>query len=361
MKNDHQLAHDGQTPAAVKLKARLCELTEVLQRRCKHALDMPRYNPLGARVRVLGRHVGKLPTTNLIRAYSATWGLEVQAVNGVRSVHLARPDVLPEEVVEICPISRHKPLLGVLRRNLGAIGAHAIWIKAPLPEVLVPLGYGCVYRTSQLPNIRPELKGDELWWIAAARIAEGEELLAPECWPEACAKGSGCGSSQTARPQPTCPADVDRGDNLACSDGSVQGAAGAHPAPRPDPLQLGELMGGIRFAASPVHGLGVFGRRAFRVGDLVDVCPALHLPDNGMMLVRDYAMRFGSETDADVVLPLGLGAVFNHRATPQVEWFYDIDMDTVVYVATQQTEIGEELFINYGQNYFPARGLDSSS
>merc|ERR1712060_398519 len=103
------------------------------------------------------------------------------------------------------------------------------------------------------------------------------------------------------------------------------------------------------------HGKGVFSMCRIAKGEILEVCPVFRLTWPAGELMDDYAMHFGAEPG--LVLPLGLGAVYNHRVNPQVEYFYDPETEMVVYWASQDIEVGEELFIDYGQTYFITRGL----
>ena len=104
------------------------------------------------------------------------------------------------------------------------------------------------------------------------------------------------------------------------------------------------------------HGRGVFAARAIASGETVEVCPTLELPEadvSGQLL--DYV--FDSPDHAKtVVMPLGYGMLYNHSADPNIEYF-EADDGAIAYVATRAVAAGEELTINYGEQWWDTREL----
>ena len=103
------------------------------------------------------------------------------------------------------------------------------------------------------------------------------------------------------------------------------------------------------------HGRGVFATRRFAKGDPVEVCPTLRLPDSEVTgSLGDYV--FKSIEDDEVLLLLGFGMLYNHSAEPNLEYFQD-DPDTITFVAARAVRAGEELTIDYGEEWWSLRGL----
>lgn len=104
------------------------------------------------------------------------------------------------------------------------------------------------------------------------------------------------------------------------------------------------------------HGRGVFATRRFRKGELVETCPTLQLPDGEVTgTLRDYV--FTSVKDGDIVLALGYGMLYNHSAEPNVEYEQE-DPSEISYYALRTVQPGEELTIDYGEEWWDARGID---
>jgi len=145
---------------------------------------------------------------------------------------------------------------------------------------------------------------------------------------------------------------------------------------------------GIRVAASGEKGLGVFAATSFTAGQLVEVAPALVVPDVAIQVYRggdtdvrpnvlsDYVYPFPLGRFAPVVphpahiVVLGYGMVYNHCAAPDfnVVWetvklpasmvrksSHGLTSYAVAFQATRDIQPGEELCWDYGHPYWEGR------
>ena len=105
------------------------------------------------------------------------------------------------------------------------------------------------------------------------------------------------------------------------------------------------------------HGRGVFATRAFAKGEAVETCPTLELHgDNVAGRLGDYV--FGSaESEDNVVLPLGYGMLYNHSYDANCEYVQD-GPDAITYLTTRDVAAGEELTIDYGEEWWSTRNLE---
>ena len=105
------------------------------------------------------------------------------------------------------------------------------------------------------------------------------------------------------------------------------------------------------------HGRGVFATRAFAKGDAVESCPTLEVHgDDVSGRLGDYV--FGSPESEDyVVLTLGYGMLYNHSYEANCEYVQD-GPDVITYVTTRDVEAGEELTIDYGEEWWSTRNLE---
>jgi SET domain-containing protein len=105
------------------------------------------------------------------------------------------------------------------------------------------------------------------------------------------------------------------------------------------------------------HGRGVFATRAFAKGEAVETCPTLELHgDNVAGRLGDYV--FGSaESEDNVVLPLGYGMLYNHSYDANCEYVQD-GPDAITYLTTRDVAAGEELTIDYGEEWWATRDLE---
>jgi hypothetical protein len=105
------------------------------------------------------------------------------------------------------------------------------------------------------------------------------------------------------------------------------------------------------------HGRGVFATRAYAKGDAVESCPTLEVPGDAVSgRLGDYV--FGSaENEDDVVLVLGYGMLYNHSYEANCEYVQD-GPGVITYVTTRDVEAGEELTIDYGEEWWSTRNLE---
>ena len=111
---------------------------------------------------------------------------------------------------------------------------------------------------------------------------------------------------------------------------------------------------GLKVTKGPL-GRGVFATRAFAKGDLIEVCPTVEVPDGDVSgLLNDYV--FTSVKDGDVLLVLGNGMLYNHSQNPNVEYVQD-EPTTITFRALRKVKSGDELTIDYGDEWWDTRGL----
>jgi SET domain-containing protein len=130
----------------------------------------------------------------------------------------------------------------------------------------------------------------------------------------------------------------------------------------------------VVIAPSRVHGLGVFAIEPIRKGEVIEECPCLplergyeHLPS----VINHYLYEWPYGGDGRAVV-WGSASIFNHAPSPNANWQTLDDPPRCVFRATRDIGAGEEVFIDYGDEYWqrhddypgiagaPARNLDRS-
>mmetsp|Transcript_14487 Transcript_14487/g.26666 ORF Transcript_14487/g.26666 Transcript_14487/m.26666 type:complete len:198 (-) Transcript_14487:165-758(-) len=151
-----------------------------------------------------------------------------------------------------------------------------------------------------------------------------------------------------------------------------------------------EQHGGLALRASPVHGLGVFAMRHFHADEVLEVCPCLKIDKATLPTtdaaqlkqgigtyvdLRDYlflmpallkAGMLSSRTSETLLLPLGYGMAYNHGEDGDANASFGVsvgkqEMLSLVFKATRSIAAGEELLVDYGQDWWHDRGLQPVS
>jgi SET domain-containing protein len=96
-------------------------------------------------------------------------------------------------------------------------------------------------------------------------------------------------------------------------------------------------------------GRGVFARRDFKRGELVEAAPVIVIPDEEVDLIEktalaDYYYKWG---DSHFALVLGYGSLYNFSATPNLLFKPDLKKNVMHYRARKTIRKEQELTINY--------------
>jgi hypothetical protein len=115
-----------------------------------------------------------------------------------------------------------------------------------------------------------------------------------------------------------------------------------------------EAPSGLAIGHGP-RGRGVFATRRFAKGELVERCPTVELPRSEVTgRLNDYV--YSSVNDGDVLVVLGYGMLYNHSENPNLEYTQERP-STIEFLALQTVRPGEELTIDYGDEWWETRGL----
>lgn len=109
---------------------------------------------------------------------------------------------------------------------------------------------------------------------------------------------------------------------------------------------------------SPNHGLGVFARRSFVPGEVVERVPLVVIPDEEMHFARmrgtimhRYPMPAVPDPDHSAWM-LGYGALYNHEPDPTLlnaRWTY-AGGRTLLFIAVRDIAPGDEITYDYGED-----------
>ena len=114
---------------------------------------------------------------------------------------------------------------------------------------------------------------------------------------------------------------------------------------------------------SPVHGQGVFATRAIAEGEIIEQCPYIVIDDDDLAeanRLQDYLFT-SPDQPGDYLCVLGYGMMYNHSNQPNAEWEIDEDdIQLIRFTALKPIADGEEIFQNYGDEYWKTRTEEKS-
>jgi SET domain-containing protein len=97
-------------------------------------------------------------------------------------------------------------------------------------------------------------------------------------------------------------------------------------------------------------GRGVFAGRAYRKGEVIEVCPVLVLPpeteEKGLGGLAAYVFAWGAAGDR-LAIALGYGSLYNHSPDPNADFAPRHGRGELVFRATGDITAGEQILIDY--------------
>jgi SET domain-containing protein len=108
---------------------------------------------------------------------------------------------------------------------------------------------------------------------------------------------------------------------------------------------------------SPIHGQGVYAAVDLKKGEVIERCPYLVIDDDDLAeenRLNDYLFT-SPDVSTDYLVIMGYGMMYNHSFKPNAEWEIDDDNRFVKFSATKDIKAGEEIFQDYGKEYWATR------
>jgi len=115
--------------------------------------------------------------------------------------------------------------------------------------------------------------------------------------------------------------------------------------------------GAVLIDSSKVAGRGAFALKAIKEGDIVERCPALEVTDKDIGGELLNYVFYGSAEDRRLIA-MGYGMMFNHSPQPNVAYYREdgpTGAELVIYALRNIAE-GEEMYYNYGDDWWTTRG-----
>jgi len=114
---------------------------------------------------------------------------------------------------------------------------------------------------------------------------------------------------------------------------------------------MAQRLASVYFSSSAIEGRGVFTYEPIDDGVLIEVCPAIVLPEADLPVIHrthlhDYYFLWGEE-EKQCAIALGFGSLYNHSYEPNAEYVFDFEQQTIDIYSLRTIEAGEEITINY--------------
>ena len=92
-------------------------------------------------------------------------------------------------------------------------------------------------------------------------------------------------------------------------------------------------------------------------GEIVEVCPTLEVDDSAVSGELGNYIFSSNDDEHTAIMPLGFGMLYNHSADANCE-YVEHGPQQIAYVTKRAVEAGDELTINYGDDWWETRGID---
>ncbi len=107
----------------------------------------------------------------------------------------------------------------------------------------------------------------------------------------------------------------------------------------------------LYIADSDLEGRGVFTGQPLEAGDLIEICPAIVLPEEDLPKIHDtklhdYYFLWGDD-QKQCAIALGYGSLFNHSYQPNAQYLLDYEHETIDFYCLKPIQSGEEITVNY--------------
>lgn len=99
---------------------------------------------------------------------------------------------------------------------------------------------------------------------------------------------------------------------------------------------------------------GLFATRDYKKGEVIEICPTLKMNHNEVSNTNILNYHFfRGNNKKNSLLALGYCSIINHSDTKQnCSWNVEKDDNTITMYAIKPITKGEELYSNYGKNYW---------
>ena len=108
-------------------------------------------------------------------------------------------------------------------------------------------------------------------------------------------------------------------------------------------------------SVSSVHRWGGFAGKDIRKGGVIEECPYIESEAEDKHPEAILSYLFAGQKAGTTMFILGYGAIYNHSSKSNAEYSFDPDKKIVVFTAKRNIKKGEEIFVDYGREYWSSR------
>jgi SET domain-containing protein len=104
----------------------------------------------------------------------------------------------------------------------------------------------------------------------------------------------------------------------------------------------------IRVKNSLLHGKGVFAKRGFNKGELIEKCPVIAFSKDELKeLDKTVFYNYYFSWKNGGAIALGLGSLYNHSYRPNAIYLKDFKRGFITFRALKTIKKNEEILVNY--------------
>lgn len=101
-------------------------------------------------------------------------------------------------------------------------------------------------------------------------------------------------------------------------------------------------------APSSLSGRGIFSRRDYAPGDIIEICPIIRVPGKEQAnLDATCLYNYYFSWRADNAISLGFGSLYNHSYAPNAQYIKHFDADELHFSCIEPIPAGTEITVNY--------------
>jgi SET domain-containing protein len=117
----------------------------------------------------------------------------------------------------------------------------------------------------------------------------------------------------------------------------------------------------LELRMSKLHGVGVFAKKAIKENEILEEDPFILLKGDWHRiprLLQEYIFGWTKDMDdakSKAAVVFGSGAIYNSSPNPNADWQTNVKKNRFIYYAYKDIKAGEEIFIDYGPEYWESR------